>query len=90
MACSNSGMPYCSPSSRSTLDAALVAMTLRADKFAEERNEAFRSLARMEGQIVEMSRQLAAQVEKIDAQTKETLALRNQIRHLEEKLNAKP
>lgn len=71
-------------------DAALAAMTLRADKFAAERMEADRMLARLEGQLSEMSRQLAAQTEKIDAQTKEMFALRSQIRHLEEQINAKP
>jgi len=62
-------------------DAALTAMTQRADKFAEERNEAFRSLARMEGQLAEMTRQL-------ESQSREMQGLRNQIQTLQEQINA--
>lgn len=64
-------------------DAALVAMTTRADKFAEERNEAWRALSRMEGQLQEMTRQL-------EAQSRELVALRGQIQDLQEKSHAKP
>lgn len=64
-------------------DAALVAMTTRADKFAEERNEAWRALSRMEGQLQEMTRQL-------EAQSRELVALRGQIQDLQEKSHVKP
>lgn len=64
-------------------DAALVAMTTRADKFAEERNEAWRALSRMEGQLAEMTRQL-------EAQSRELQALRGQIQSLQEKSHAQP
>jgi len=63
-------------------DLALTAMTLRADRFAEERNEAFRSLARMEGQLAEMTRQM-------EVQGREMQGLRNQIQDLQEQINAK-
>lgn len=63
-------------------DAALTTMTQRADKFAEERNEAYRSLARMEGQLAEMTRQL-------ESQSREMQGLRNQIQTLQEQINAK-
>ena len=69
-------------------DAALVAMTTRADKFAEERNEAFRQLARMEGQLAEMNRQLEAQNLKLETQSKEMQGLRDQVRNLQEQIHA--
>lgn len=69
-------------------DAALVAMTQRADKFAEERNEAFRQLARMEGQLAEMNRQLEAQNKKLETQSQEMQGLRDQIRNLQEQIHA--
>lgn len=76
-------------------DAALVAMTTRADTFAEQRNEAFKQLARMEGQLSEMSRQLAAQnvqleaqSRRLEAQSQEMQGLRDQIRDLQEQLHA--
>lgn len=65
-------------------DAALAAMTTRADKFAEERNEAYKQLARMEGQLAEMSRQLEAQNLKLETQSKEMQGLRDQVRNLEQ------
>lgn len=64
-------------------DAALVAMTERADKFAEERNEAIRTLSRLEGQIAQMTLQL-------EAQSRELQALREQVADLQEQTHAKP
>jgi chromosome segregation ATPase len=64
-------------------DAALVAMTERADKFAEERNEAIRALSRLEGQIAQMTLQL-------EAQSRELQALREQVADLQEQTHAKP
>lgn len=69
-------------------DAALVAMTQRADKFAEERNDAFRQLARMEGQLAEMNRQLEAQNSKLETQSREMQGLRDQVRNLQEQIHA--
>ena len=69
-------------------DAALVAMTQRADKFAEERNEAYKQLSRMEGQLVEMNRQLEAQNLKLSTQSKEMQGLRDQVRSLQEQIHA--
>jgi chromosome segregation ATPase len=76
-------------------DAALIAMTQRADKFAEDRNDAFRSLAHMEGQLAEMTRQLAAQNlqleaqrKQLEAQSQEMQGLRDQIRDLQEQIHA--
>ncbi|MGO4608433.1 hypothetical protein AB4142_19050 [Variovorax sp. 2RAF20] len=69
-------------------DTALVAMTARADKFAEERNEAYKQLARMEGQLAEMNRQLEAQNLKLETQSKEMQGLRDQVRNLQEQIHA--
>lgn len=62
-------------------DAALAAMTQRADKFADERNEAYRALAKLEGRIEELTRQLEAQNNLI-------INLREQIAHLEGQIRA--
>ena len=76
-------------------DAALVAMTLRADKFAEERNEVREAFARMEGQMAEMSKlialqnsQLEAQSKKLELQSEEMHGLRDQVRKLQEQIHA--
>src|SRR5690606_35515083 len=42
-------------------DRALEVMTLRADKFAEERNQAMQMVSEMRGQLLEMTRQLENQ-----------------------------
>ena len=54
----------------------------RADKFAAERNEAMQSVWEMRGQLKVMTDTLAAQ-------TKELIALRDQVRHLQEQLDAR-
>ncbi len=59
---------------------ALEAMTLRADKFAEERNEAWRAVAKLEGQISEMQRQM-------DTQTLDMQTLRQRFDALQERFN---
>ncbi len=55
-------------------------MTLRADKFAEERNEAWRAVAKLEGQISEMQRQM-------DTQTLDMQTLRQRFDALQERFN---
>lgn len=77
-------------------DKALESMTLRADKFAEERNQALQMMSEMRGQLVEMTRQLEhqagllkTQAEKLDLQAKEMHGLRGQVDSLKEQLNAK-
>lgn len=52
----------------------------RADKFAEERNEAYRELYKLQGQMAEMARQL-------EKQNAELERLREQIRELEGKID---
>lgn len=69
-------------------DKALVAMTERADMFAEQRNEAYKQLARMEGQLAQMNLQLEAQNRKLETQSQEMQGLRTQITNLQEQLNA--
>lgn len=77
-------------------DKALEAMTLRADKFAEERNEALQMVGEMRGQLTEMTRQLThqatllqQQADKLDLQASEMHALRGQVNSLKDQLNAK-
>ncbi|WCM88856.1 hypothetical protein [Acidovorax sp. NCPPB 3576] len=77
-------------------DKALEAMTIRADKFAEERNEALQMVGEMRGQLTEMTRQLThqatllqQQAEKLDLQAAEMHALRGQVTSLKDQLNAK-
>lgn len=69
----------------------------RADKFAEERNEAYRALAKVEGQLAEMTRQINAQTEllraqaqQLDQQAQEMHGLRQQVASLKEQLDGKP
>lgn len=59
-------------------DAALAAMTERADKFAEERNEAYRELAKMEGRIEQLTKQIEAQTELIGELRQRVLELEGQ------------
>lgn len=54
----------------------------RADDFAHERNEAIKALGEMQGQLTAMAGQLSEQ-------TKELARLRDQVRTLEEQINAK-
>ena len=77
-------------------DKALEAMTLRADRFAEDRNQALQMVGEMRGQLVEMTRQLdnqagllRQQAEKLDLQAEEMHGLRRQVDSLKEQLNAK-
>jgi polyhydroxyalkanoate synthesis regulator phasin len=77
-------------------DKALEAMTLRADKFAEERNQALQMVGEMKGQLIEMNRQLEnqarllqLQADKLDQQASEMHGLRGQVDSLKEQLNAK-
>lgn len=69
-------------------DRALVAMTERADAFAEQRNEAYKQLARMEGQLAQMNLQLEAQNRKLETQSQEMQGLRDQVRNLQEQIHA--
>lgn len=77
-------------------DRALEAMTLRADKFAEERNLLGQTVGEMRGQLTEMTRQLEnqarllqLQAEKLDLQAAEMHGLRGQVDSLKVQLNAK-
>lgn len=70
-------------------DKALEAMTLRADKFAEERNEALQTVGEMRGQLEAMSRQLTEQSALLRQQAEEMQGLRLQVASLKEQLNAK-
>lgn len=77
-------------------DKALEVMTLRADKFAEERNQAMQMVSEMRGQLSEMTRQLEnqarllqLQADKLDQQATEMIGLRGQVDSLKEQLNAK-
>ncbi|SFO51704.1 hypothetical protein SAMN05216567_10142 [Variovorax sp. OK605] len=55
----------------------------RADKFAEERNEAYRELYKLQGQMSELTKQ-------IERQNAELERLRAQISNLEEQIHANP
>lgn len=77
-------------------DKVIEALTLRADKFAEERNQALQMVGEMRGQLSEMTRQLEnqarllqLQADKLDQQATEMLGLRGQVNSLKEQLNAK-
>lgn len=70
-------------------DKALEAMTLRADRFAEGRNEAMQLVGEMRGQLIEMNRQLEDQSRLLQQQAAEMQALRGQVNSLKEQLNAK-
>lgn len=61
--------------------AARVRAEERADKFAQERNDAMQ-------QVFEMKGQLSAMNENLSAQGKELTGLRDQVRQLKEQLNA--
>lgn len=77
-------------------DKVIEALTLRADKFAEERNQALQMVGEMRGQLSEMTRQLEnqarllqLQADKLDQQASEMHGLRGQVDSLKEQLNAK-
>lgn len=55
---------------------------LRADRFAQERNDAVAAVGRLEGQIAALTRQL-------EIQTQEIAALHEQVRALKEQVHAK-
>ena len=66
----------------SELRASLVEVNTRADRFAQERNDAIQTLGDLRGQLKEMTRQL-------EDQGRELVALRRQVNELTEQLNAK-
>lgn len=66
----------------SELRASLAEVNQRADRFAQERNDALQSLGDLRGQLKEMTRQL-------EEQGRELAGLRQQVSNLQEQLNAK-